>query len=389
MASRYHPEMTAQLLNLHFEKQTQAFSGALNGYPVYMMWYPGDLVYSIRIFAKHPQDDRCQAQLDAFQPMHTGFHFLYLRAGVLTASYILRDGESEALIANEISALAAYAAQLGLVPCCTDCGAESEQLEIYRISQTDGLCFCPACAERCRQDTQSANAAVQAHSPSAGGTAIGLLIMAAYLFLLLFVLGAGQTASGLGAAVQVAVASLLGIAMIHKYGGTVTRMTAVICTIVCMVCSAGFIVLRQTADMTKFNQKNLVQFQRITKYFEVADRGDSPYEVFADDKDMNDLTWSFAEYTPEKLAETRSRAAFACQYHTFGSVLLHLREGMRKVYSNRTRHDFWFAVFLAAGCAVWIGLFWWKPFLRKKREHYAFRAMPVSGRIIQTSSNQT
>ena len=92
MASRYHPEMTAQLLNLHFEKQTQAFSGALNGYPVYMMWYPGDLVYSIRIFAKHPQDDRCQAQLDAFQQMHTGFHFLYLRAGVLPASYILRGG---------------------------------------------------------------------------------------------------------------------------------------------------------------------------------------------------------------------------------------------------------------------------------------------------------
>lgn len=389
MASRYHPEMTAQLLNLHYEKQMTACSGALNGYPVFLKWYSGDLTYTVRIFAKHPQELRCQEQLAAFRQMHPGFHFLHLRTGILSATYVLRDGDSEALIANEISALAAFAAQLGLIPCCADCGETSQHLEIYRTAATEGVCLCPRCSELCRLDIQSANAAVQAHRPSAGGTAIGFLIMAAYLFLLLFVLGAAQIGSGLGAVVQVIIATLLGIVTVHRFGGTATRRTAAISVIVCTLCAVGFIVLRQAVDLTIFNQKNLVQFQRITKYFEVVDRGDSPYEVFADDKDMNDLTWSFAEYTPEKLAETRSRAAFACQYHKLGSVLLHLPEGMRKVYGIYDRRDFWYSLILAAGCSVCVGISWWRMILRRKREMYQFAALPTPGTIAQTIPDQT
>lgn len=389
MASKYHPEMTAQLLNIHYEKQMQTCSGALNGYPVFLKWYPGDLTYAVRIFAKHPQEQRCQEQLAAFRQMHPGFHFLYLRAGILSATYILQNGEAEAQIANEISALAALAAQLGLLPCCADCGETSQHLEIYRTAATEGVCLCPRCSELCRLDTQSANAAVQAHRPSGGGTAIGILIMAAYLFLMLFVLGAAQIGSGLGTVVQVIIATLLGIVTVHRFGGTATRRTAAICIIVCAVCSVGFITLRQAVDLTKFNQKNLEQFRRIEQYFEVVDRGDNPYEVFADDKEMNDLTWSFAEYTPEKLEASRNRAAFACQYHKLGSVLMHLPEGMRKVYNKSDRRDFWYSLILAAGCSLWIGIAWWKLILRRKRESYQFAALPTPGRIAQTISEQT
>lgn len=386
---RQHPEITAQLLNIHYDKPADAFSGVLNGYPLFLKWFRIEQVYSVRIYAKHPQAESCREQLESFRQMHPGYHFLNLRAGVLSASYILQNGESEAQLANEISALAALAAQLGLIPCCTDCGAESQQLEIYRISLTEGMCLCPACSEYCRQKTQRANTALKAHRPSGGGTVLGILAMAVYLFIMLYLLGSGQMARGVSAALHVAVASLIGMALTRIYGGMITRKTAVLSVIVCTVCSAGFILLRQAVDMTKFNQKNLAQFQCIARYYEVVDRGEDPFAVFADDKDMLEIAAGYVDYTPEKTAESRNRTAFVCQYHTFGSVLLHFREGMRKVYNTRARHDFWFSFFLAAGTAVWIGICWWRPLLRRQQEYFQFTAMPASGRLAQTISNQT
>ena len=383
MSARYHPEITAQLLRLHYDQKKQILNGTLNGYPVFVKWYPGDLIYAVQLFAKHPQGEFCKAELSAFRQTHPGFCFVRLDCLKLSAAYILQPGDTEASISGELNAFIELAASLGLIPCCSECGAEHQQLSLFAHNLVSGVCLCPQCSTEFQMETQRANAAVRAHRPTGSGVTIGIVIMVLYLFLMLFILSAGELFGGLGAAVQVGIAILLVIGMIHKYGGTATRTAAVISIIVCAAASVSFLTLRRAVDLTKFNRDNLTQFERFCVYFAATDRGENPYEVFAGSKPMLEITETFADYTPEKLQASRDKAEYACKYHTVSAVLLHLPEGLRKVSSARTRKDFWFALFLAAGASVWLGTIIWKPFLRRLRDRFQTERLSAPEQIGQ------
>lgn len=378
MAARYHPETAAQLLNLHWDKKEQVYSGTLKGYPVFIKWYPGDMGYSVSLFAKHPQDERCKAEIAAFRQAHPCCCFTQLRDGVLSASCILQPGTSEAAAAGELDAFAAFGASLGLIPCCTGCGAENVPAELYLIEHTSGAYFCPQCSGDYQAEAQRANSAVRSQKPSVTGTAIGIGIMVLYLFVMLFVLSAGELFGGFGAAVEIFVAILIVIGMIHKYGGTVTRGAAIASVIACLIASTGFLTLRRAVDLAKFNRENLAQFERFGDYFAVTDSDGDPYTVFAGDEKMMGITEMFADYTPEKLQASRAKAEYACRYHTVGSVLLHLPEGLRKVSSPKQRQSFRFALLMAAVTSVWCGTVFWKPFLRRLRDRFQAKRLPGS-----------
>lgn len=250
----------SELSGLSYDKNEHLFWGMHEEYQVYLSYLPRRNVLVFTLSGKLPpeaDEQETGAMLRTWYTARPGITALTHQRGRLTCtiSVAARNSESEAYA--RVRELTSLAAELGLIPCCTCCGAEG--IHTPYILDGSGETVCSGCRSAVEYKIAEAEMNASRERPNTAGIVIGAVI-GGFSVLLLTLLGLQL---GRISVLTAFAGLLLGFLAMRKFGKKLTLRAAVLCSALCLIAGCSALWIHFPNEIAKYNQENKAKAEEI------------------------------------------------------------------------------------------------------------------------------
>lgn len=244
----FHGKEFAAKTALTYDGQAAAFCGTRDGYPVFVQHRSRQGVMIFALYGKTEETRDLSAQLEQWRYGRSGISALNYAKNCLSCMVAIPAKNADAETVSNFEVLIALAHSLELVPCCMACGNTHEYAP-YLLDGT-GVSLCPACRASTEQRMAEVREEKQAERCSLPGTVLSVVIGAALVAGLTYlVLRFGYLSFLVGYA-----GVLVMFLLMKKLGKKVTLPAAIAGTAVCLLAAFFTPVFSFAQDFASFNR---------------------------------------------------------------------------------------------------------------------------------------
>lgn len=371
-------EQVGVLTGLKYNKKRYELWGTIRQYQIYLRWFPNDMTFTVRLFAKSPSDKDMRGILADWNQSHSGFTFMRAWDNRITAMLTLGDEQTVEYAAAEILALAELAEEQGLIPCCGCCGAETEA-KLYSLDN-DGVCICDECGALVSSDVEKANRLFADHKPKLTGAVAGCIIGAVAAFALRIWLSE-DLLSGWSEIIYDFFGVCISIFLVKKLGKRATKGIAVLSTALCVFAAVFGVIFQHASYFADFNREQEKNAEHIIEYCETVELGENPFELFYDRTDMTDtISWMYSLDETE-LSEWYDSAQIIKEHQTTFSCIRSFPKLINSNYGDKMREDFYSLLIIGIFFAVFDGFLFWRIALPVDNARHKLIALPNIGEL--------
>lgn len=256
----------AEATGLFFSKQNAIFYGMMDGFPVYCKYITGRSSYMImRLHAKTEDAADFARYLESWRQKQTGITQITFRERELIAMLAIPAKDTVNTLANHVLTIASLARQSGLLPCCMSCGRIDSFSHF--VLDGDGCTLCESCRLNTEENMEEIKTKKSAEPINYAGSLLGLLLGAALLFLLTYiVLKAGYVSYLTGF-----VGTLTALLLMKKFGHRLTYPTAAFAIVFCLIVAVITPAAEFAGEIAEHNQTNEAKAQQIIDAYKKLD----------------------------------------------------------------------------------------------------------------------
>ena len=252
----FNNQKFAAATGLFFDKANQIFHGEISGYPVYCKMITGRMQsMTVRLHGKAEEPDVVASALEAWRMGQTGVTQITYRNNEMITVLGIPARSTVDTLANIVFEMVRMAQHYYLRPCCMSCGRED--MYSHYVLDGEGCTLCESCRMSTQENMEHIAMEKSSEPVNLLGTMLGLVIGAAVLFGVTFlILKMGYVTYLTGY-----LGALVTLLLMKKFGGRLTYPTAAIAVVVCLLVAAFTPPLEIAGDIAAFNQENRVKAQ--------------------------------------------------------------------------------------------------------------------------------
>lgn len=286
------PAAFSEATELHYEKSNSLFWGNYNGYPICLEYNSQRSFFTLFLCASVSDGEGFAAMLKDWERSQSGISQCRYERNLLQAVIVIPSRNSQENAIASLTTLTELAHTHGMVPCCATCG-DTNYYAPHMVNESLVLQLCDGCAAKTEESFNQSRADEDAVKVNWLGIVLGILLGAAALFALTWLLSELGVLHFLSGYLGMVVAL---IAM-KKFGRKVTIPAALMATVVCL--AVAFVTPRFTMakDLAEFVREDYAVNMRadghsITELNELITTIDQSLEAMSDEEisEMYDST---------------------------------------------------------------------------------------------------
>lgn len=260
----FHVKEFAARTGLTFDRQASTFCGTRDQYPVFVRYQArqGTMLFVLYGRTAETDNPEISTKLEQWRYGRQGISALNYGKNCLSCMVAIPARNADEETYGNFEALMELARTLGLTPCCMACGTEYG-FSPYLLDNT-GVSLCPSCRASTEQRMGEVREEKQAEKSSIPGLALSVLVGAAAVAVLTYlVLRAGYVSYLVGYA-----GVLIMFLMMRKFGKKVTLPAGLTGVLVCLLIAAAVPVFSFAQDISSFNRENAEKAQQYCESYE-------------------------------------------------------------------------------------------------------------------------
>ena len=262
----FHAKEFAARTALTYDTPSATFCGIQNGYAVFVRHQARQGTMLFVLYGKADEGRDLSAELEQWRFGRTGISALNYAKNCLSCMVSIPAKNALEETVSNFEALMELARTLELVPCCMACGT-TFGYSPYLLDGT-GVSLCSACRDATQQRIGEVREERQAERSNPAGTVVSIVIGAALVAGLTYlVLRLGYVSYLVGYA-----GVLVMFLLMQKLGKKITLPAAIIGTVICMVIAFATPVYSFAKDFAAFNTEKAATAQQFCDSYEELDQ---------------------------------------------------------------------------------------------------------------------
>ncbi|MDD5946877.1 MAG: hypothetical protein PUC41_03650 [Oscillospiraceae bacterium] len=257
----FKPEAFCEATELHYEKSNSLFWGNYNGYPICLEYNSQRSFFTFFLCASVSDSEGFAAMLKEWERSQSGISQCRYERNLLQSVIVIPGRNSQEKALASLDALTALAHEHSMVPCCATCGNTSYYAP-HMVNESLVLQLCDSCAAKTEESFSQSRAEENAVKINWVGIILGILLGAAALFALTWLLSELGVLHFLSGYIGMVIA----LFAMKKFGRKVTVPTAILATVICL--AVAFITPRFTMakDLAEFVRDDYAADMRADGY---------------------------------------------------------------------------------------------------------------------------
>ncbi len=232
---------------LHYEKKNSVFWGDYNGFPICLQYNSQRSYFTFALCAAAPDAAAFTNALKEWERSISGISQSVYERNMLRCIITIPGMQSNEKATLSLDSVTTFARHNGLIPCCATCG-DTAYYASHMVNENLVMQLCDGCAGRIESSFEETREQENTVKPKWGGILLGILIGAAALFGLTYLLhqvGRLHFISGY-------IGLVIALFCMKKFGGKVTIPAALLAVAACLAVAYITPCFAMAQDLSEF-----------------------------------------------------------------------------------------------------------------------------------------
>lgn len=243
----------SEATELRYEQKQSVFWGDYNGFPIALNYNAQRSYFTFVLCAKCPEGADINTALKEWEKGCQGISQSVYERNMLRCIISIAGIHSNDKVIENLNAVTAFARMQGLVPCCSTCG-DTAYYAPHMVNENLVMLFCDGCVAKIELSFESTRAEEDAQKPKIWGIALGILIGAAVLFVITYIL----YQMGYMAYISGYAGLLAALFAIKKFAGKLNAPIAILAAVVCMAVAYLTPCFAMSQDLAKYVREDFI-----------------------------------------------------------------------------------------------------------------------------------
>lgn len=243
----------SEATELRYERKQNVFWGDYNGFPIALNYNAQRSYFMFALCAKCPEDADINSALKEWEKGCQGISQCVYERNMLRGIISIAGIHSNDKVIENLNAVTTFARMQGLVPCCSACG-DTTYYAPHMVNENLVMLFCDGCAAKIEQSFDATRSEEDAQKPKIWGVALGILIGAAVLFVITYIL----YQMGYMAYISGYAGLLAALFAIKKFAGKLNAPIAILAAVVCMGVAYLTPCFAMSQDLSKYVREDFI-----------------------------------------------------------------------------------------------------------------------------------